>query len=173
MDLTRRDALTALGGLGLAATALFEGASPDTGALDSEDIECLVALSETLYPSHVAVKSDFIETYVAGQRELDPQYTTRIASALLRIRQASKRQTGRPLTDLGPTTRGEVLRSMGVARAYPDPEGTDVQRTRYYIVNNLLYALYTTPKGAELVGNPNPPGHPGGTNAYQGVSTDE
>jgi hypothetical protein len=38
---------------------------------------------------------------------------------------------------------------------------------RYYVVNELLYALYTSPTGGELVGIENPQGHPGGHESYQ------
>ncbi|MBX0286462.1 gluconate 2-dehydrogenase subunit 3 family protein [Haloarcula salinisoli] len=173
MELTRRDALIALGGLGLPLTAWLEDSEPTATELTSEDIETLLALSETLYPSDVTVNSDFIETFVAGQHQLDSDHTSGIVSALTGVRRASSRQTGRRPTELDPSERGDLLRSMGAARAYPDPDGTSVQQIRYYVINNLLYALYTTPKGGELVGNPNPPGYPGGTTAYQAVSTDE
>jgi hypothetical protein len=38
---------------------------------------------------------------------------------------------------------------------------------RYYVVNELLLALYASPTGGELVGIENPQGHPGGTASYQ------
>ena len=173
MELTKRDALIALGGFGLTATAWLEDSGPTPTELGSDDVETLLALSETLYPSDVTVNSEFIETFVGGQRQLDPDHVAGIVDALDDVRQASRRQTGRHPTELDPSARGDLLRSMGVARAYPDPTGAAIQQIRYYVVNNLLYALYTTPKGGRLVGNPNPPGHPGGTEAYQGVSTDE
>jgi hypothetical protein len=49
----------------------------------------------------------------------------------------------------------------------PDPDGTDAGRVRYYVVNELLYALYASPTGGELVGIENPRGYPGGTASYR------
>jgi len=40
-------------------------------------------------------------------------------------------------------------------------------RVRYYLVNDLLFALYSSPTGGKLVGIENPQGHPGGTGSYQ------
>jgi hypothetical protein len=61
----------------------------------------------------------------------------------------------------------EALREMGVHTAEPDPAGTTAERVRYYLVNEVLYALYASPKGGELVGIENPQGYPGGANSYQ------
>ena len=173
MELTRRDALIALGGLGLTATAWLEEDALNETELSQQDIETLVALGETLYPSSVTVSTEFVETFVVGQNQLDPQHVPGIADSLAHIRQESRRQTGRRPTEITRSQRDEVLRSMGAARAYPDPDGSDVERVRYYVINTLLYALYTTPTGGKLVDNPNPPGYPGGTTAYQDVSADE
>lgn len=163
----------ALGGIGLTGTAwLADSPSTDDGIGD-EEVDALVALAETLYPSEVEVSSDFVETYVSGQRELDTDHVDELVSAVTTVRQWGRERAGSDLSDLTPKKRGEVLRATGADRAYPDPDGTEAERIRYYVVNNLLYALYTTPKGGKLVGNPNPPGHPGGTEAYQEVSTDE
>jgi hypothetical protein len=56
---------------------------------------------------------------------------------------------------------------LGVRTAEPDPDGTDVERVRYYVVNELLFALYSSPTGGELVGLENPQGHPGGIDSYR------
>lgn len=173
MELTRRDAMIALGGLGLTSTAWIEGSEGTADGLSAEDVETLIALSEPLYPSGVTVTPEFIRTFVGGQRQLDSDHVAGIVDALDSVRRESRRQTGYRPTELDPSARDALLRSMGVARAYPDPDGEAVQRIRYYVVNNLLYALYTTPKGGELVGNPNPPGYPGGTTAYQAGPEDE
>jgi hypothetical protein len=63
---------------------------------------------------------------------------------------------------------------MGVHTADPDSEGTDPERVRFHVVNELLYALYTSPTGGELVGIENPQGYPGGTASYrEGPATDD
>jgi hypothetical protein len=56
---------------------------------------------------------------------------------------------------------------MGADTVDPDPDGGDVARVRYYVVNELLFALYASPTGAELLGLENPQGHPGGLASYQ------
>jgi hypothetical protein len=173
MELTRRDAVVALGGFGLTGTAWLSEGDGGAETLSAEDVDDLVALAETLYPSEVTVETGFVETYAAGQRELDADHAAGVADALETVRQHSRRRSGRALTALTPDQRGEILRATGADRAYPDSDGTDAERVRYYIINNLLYALYTTPTGGELVGNPNPPGHPGGTTAYQEAFPDE
>jgi len=56
---------------------------------------------------------------------------------------------------------------MSVDTADPVPDGDDVERVRYYVVNELLFALYSSPTGGELVGLENPRGNPGGLASYQ------
>jgi hypothetical protein len=51
---------------------------------------------------------------------------------------------------------------MGVQSAESDSGGGVPERIRYHLVNSLLYALFTSPMGSELVGISNPTGHPGG-----------
>jgi len=41
-------------------------------------------------------------------------------------------------------------------------DGSDVERLNYYLVDELLFAFYSSPTGGELVGNQNPRGYPGG-----------
>ena len=68
---------------------------------------------------------------------------------------------------LGADRRDTVLRQLGVHTADEDPDGTRAERIRYYVVNELLYALYASPTGGELVGIENPQGYPGGRASYQ------
>jgi hypothetical protein len=56
---------------------------------------------------------------------------------------------------------------MGIDVVDSDPEGSDTEQMRFYLVNELLFALYTSPTGAKLAGIENPQGHPGGTTSYQ------
>ena len=169
MELTRRDALLALAGGGLVASAAFAEGRTDAPAteLTDEDRETLLAIAEVLYPSSVTVTETFVETYVPGRQAVDGAYLGGLGEALTAIRATSRRETGRGFASNGRGLRNDVLRETGADRAYADPEGTVAQRIRYYVVDELLYALYTTPKGAELVGNENPKGYPGGVDAYQ------
>jgi hypothetical protein len=169
MELTRRDALLALAGGGLVASAAVDsrGTAGDGGTVSEDDIEMLVALAEVLYPSSVAVTREFVETYSLGRTAVDEAYLARMSEALEGVRTTSRLETGRAYASLDPDLRDEVLRATGADRAYADPGGTVAQRIRYYVVDELLYAFYTTPKGAEFVGSQNPVGYPGGTEAYQ------
>lgn len=169
MHLTRRDAVLALAGGGLVASAILaEKATDETDATVTEgDLNTLKALTEILYPSSVEATNEFLETYVLGRQAVDEEYETGIQAALDVIRTTSRRETGRRYTSLGPDLRNDVLRTTGADRAYADPDGTVAQRVRYYVIDGLLYPLYTTPKGASLVGNENPEGYPGGTEVYQ------
>jgi hypothetical protein len=56
---------------------------------------------------------------------------------------------------------------MGVHTADEDPDGTTAERIRFYVVNELLFALYASPAGGRLVGIENPQGHPGGAESYR------
>jgi hypothetical protein len=60
-----------------------------------------------------------------------------------------------------------VLREMAVDTAEPRREGEPRETVRYYVVNELLLALYSSPTGGELVGIENPQGYAGGIDSYQ------
>jgi hypothetical protein len=74
---------------------------------------------------------------------------------------------GAPFPELSPPTRDQLLRELGTHTADERPDGTTAERVRYYVVNELLLALYSSPTGGELVGIENPQGHPGGIESYQ------
>jgi hypothetical protein len=70
MELTRRDAVLALagGGVAVGAKAVAEGAAGDTAAggaasLSDTDLETLVAAAEVLYPTSVGASREFVEAY--------------------------------------------------------------------------------------------------------------
>jgi hypothetical protein len=175
MELTRRDAVLALvsGGLlaGAQASAITDS-DPDQRP-PRENVETLFSLSEVLYPTEVDPSTEFIETYVIGRQESTSEYSRGLNAALDDLQRTSRRRTGKRFGEIDPSRREDVLRATGADRAFPDPDGNTAQQIRYYLINDLLYALYATPKGGELVGNPNPMGYPGGTEAYQRGPTDE
>jgi len=72
-----------------------------------------------------------------------------------------------PVRELSPETRGQLLRETGADVAEEHPGGSVAERVRYFVLNELLLALYSSPTGGELVGLENPQGHPGGTESYQ------
>jgi hypothetical protein len=169
MELTRRDALLALTGSGLVASAAVveEAVGGQQAVLSASDVETILAVADVLYPSQITVTEEYVETYVFGRQAVDDEYAACLAEALDRVRTASRQATGQAFASLSEALRDDVLRQTGADRAYADPGGTVAQRVRYFVVDELLYALYVTPKGAELVGNENPKGYPGGTEAYQ------
>jgi hypothetical protein len=169
MKLSRRDALLVLAGGGVvASTALGGDPTPDEeGTISDRQVGTLVSVSEVLYPSSVEPTREFVETFVTGRYRDRTDHLSGLSGSLTRLREASKRETGRSFSELSLSQREAVLRSTGADRAYPDPDGSTAQQIRHYVIDDLLYALYTTPKGGELVGNANPTGYAGGTDAYQ------
>ncbi|WP_435332562.1 gluconate 2-dehydrogenase subunit 3 family protein [Haloarchaeobius sp. TZWWS8] len=179
MELTRRDALAALTSAGIVvgsgAAALSQSALRDAEdeVARSVDIETLVAVAEAVYPSEVSNVESFVRTYVAGRTADRPDYRAGMAEALAVVDDRAQTWEDASFGTLDRTARSDLLRSMGVDGVGPDPEGTSAEQVRYYLVNELLYAFYTSPTGGELVGIENPIGHPGGTQSYQRGPTDE
>jgi len=184
-ELTRRDALTALaatgvGAAGLSALALAddadgdsEGDSGDDRADDGEqplgrrEVETVQAVARVVYPAEVSGVEGFVERYVLGRARDQPAHARGIAAAVAEVDEYARDWYDRGFLEMDRDDREEALREMGAPVADPDPEGSAVERVRFYLVNELLYALYTTPTGAELVGLENPQGYPGGTDSYQ------
>ena len=165
LTLTRRDAVAALvaGSVGVGAPALVvsEDDDPATGSGDisGADVSTQVALAEIVYPSEVEATQRFVRTY-AGNFPEDRQ--SAVAEAVGLLDDGARRYAGRDFADLPAAQRGAVLRRMGVDTVESDPTGSAPARVRYHLVNSLLYALFTTPRGSELVGIQNPKGYPGG-----------
>jgi hypothetical protein len=179
MELSRRDAVAALAGLGVAgagvgaATLALDGGDGYSGASGDEtlDVATLVAAAETVYPGAVTGVEEFVRTFVAG-RIRDPAHREGLVAAVGQVDDAARDWYDAPYAELEADTRDAVLRELGADTAEPDPEGSLAERVRYYVVNDLLYALYSSPTGGELVGIENPIGHPGGTTSYQRGPTD-
>lgn len=167
-ELDRRDVLKALGAVGVTASA-------GAGLLEWRDREptgdherrTLHAVAETVYPSEVEGIEAFVDGVVSGRLESDSDRAAGIADAVDALDEYTREWEDTTFRQLPPETRDETLRAMGVDGAQPDPDGYPNQRVRYYLVNELLYALYSSPTGGELVGIENPQGHPGGTSSYQ------
>jgi hypothetical protein len=174
-ELTRRDALAALAAAGVGAAGVGAGAialddrDGDDGPLGDHELRTLDAVARAVYPSEVSGITEFVETYVLGGVRDRPERAEGIADAVAALDEYTRGWYDRPYADLDSDSHGEVLREMGVhlADPDPDPDATGAERVRFYLVNELLYALYTTPTGAELVGLENPQGHPGGTDSYR------
>lgn len=164
LELTRRDALVALSGgaaVGLGALAVSERteSGPVDGTLDDTATSTLLALAEAIYPGAVTPTTEFVSTYVETHGQ---QRQRQIAEAIDRLDAGSRRFTGDGFADLPAQKRTVVLERLGVSRAQSDPDGSVPERIRYHLVDSLLYVLFSSPTGSELVGIENPTGHPGG-----------
>jgi len=171
MELTRRDALAALlVGSASAGTPVYlsetdDGSSTGKGTdLTEGDVEFLTAVATVVYPSELTTFRDFIDEYVRG---LHADQRAEIAVTARALEERTRRMHGSTMESLSLTERDSVLRTMGVDRVGSDPDGSLPERVRYYIINQLLYALYTSPKESQLLGVENPVGHPGGYESYQ------
>ena len=166
MQLTRRDALAALAAAGAAGAtgAVRSGHDP---SLSDHEITTLVAVAEVAYPSDLSKIGPFVETYSVARVNDDPNYRTGVREALSALDGATIEWFGAAFADLDRSTRKKALRQVGALVSEPDPEGARGERIRYFVLNELLFALYTTPTGAKLVGLENPPGYPGGDTSYR------
>lgn len=169
MKLTRRDALFALAGgigVGVGSAELDENfsATSTEDSLTKAEIDQLVAIAEVVYPSEVTEYTTFVENYATG---LPEERQRSIAETLSELNAYTRRNRSAPLTELSPDTREGVLQAIGTGRVGSDPVGSFPERVRYFIVNQLLYGLFRSPKGGQLVGISNPVGYPGGYESYQ------
>ncbi len=185
MQLTRRDALVALGGAGVTAGAVGIGAGllgsdeggnggDETDAASTADrpltahrVETAVAAAGVFYPSEVTGIEPFVETYLEGLAAARPEHAASVGAAADRLDEFCERWWSRPFVDLSTERRERAPSEMGLAIADARPDGTDTERVRYFLVDELLYALYASPTGGHLLGIENPPGHPGGLSSYQ------
>ena len=180
MELTRRDALAALAGGGIVggsgAAAIGRNGGAGTVTADPSGPEAtafaavrdpLVATARVVYPDAVTGIERFVVTYALGRIEKRAAYRRGVERAVADLDERAESWHGGQYATLDADTRDSVLREIGADTAEPDPEGSTAERVRYYVVNELLYALYTSPTGGELVGIENPQGHPGGHESYQ------
>jgi len=178
MRLTRRDALAALSAVGAggvagcsapnaASTASSTPSDAEGPELGEDDLETLVALAAVLYPSEVENVAEFVEEYLGASVGERPAHGHGVLDAVETLDEYARSLESTRYAALSATEREELLEYMAVDTAEPDPDGDDNERVRYYLVNDLLFGLYSSPTGASLAGLENPPGHPGGTASYQ------
>ncbi|MCD2202649.1 gluconate 2-dehydrogenase subunit 3 family protein [Halobacterium sp. KA-6] len=172
MELTRRDVLAALGAVSAAgavgAGALTLSQRDDTeNPVGDHEIATLVAVAGVVYPSDVEGIETFVHEYSVARFADRPEYAAGVADAVAALDEYTRTWHDTAFVGLDADAREETLSGMEVDIADPVPEGAERERVRYYLVNELLYALFSTPTGGELAGIENPQGHPGGTTSYQ------
>ena len=165
MKLTRRDAIVALTAMGIGAGEVGRAFHSSEG--EDAIVRRMLAAAETVYPSTVDVNDEFVSTYVLGRLTHRENHRTELERAVTELNDHARRVTGRAFEDLAVDRRRDVFRDLGVDRALSNPDGTVEEQIRYYVVNDLLYVLFTSPVGGTLVGFENPPGYPGGRESYQ------
>lgn len=181
MELTRRDAMAALGAIGGASAAAYgytqlngdEQDSPESASPpDGHVVETMVAVAEVIYPSELSGTESFVEEFVTA-RLADEDHASGIREAVTILDEHTKTWNDEEFTALPAVTRGNALENLGADIADEDPEGSTAERVRYYVINELLLALYSSPTGGELLGIENPQGHPGGIESYQQGPSDQ
>ncbi|WP_459191492.1 gluconate 2-dehydrogenase subunit 3 family protein [Halosimplex sp. J119] len=180
MELTRRDAVAALAAIGVGGGVVYgaseftdrdEGDEPDgtpSGAGGADALlDTAVALAEVVYPAEVTEVESFARTFVSGRIESDDDRRTAMIDAANALDDRARSEYSASFRELEPGEGNALLETLRMSQVDPDPEGDERERIRYYLVNELLYGLLRSPKGGQLVGIENPPGHPGGLDAYQ------
>ena len=185
MELTRRDAAAALaavgatGGVAAAARHVTNSADGGRGATDAADGDgnetlpdeaavraSMAAVAAVLYPSEVDGVETFVDRFLDGRLD-GSAHAEGVRAAVGELDDAARSWYDAPVAALSESERDRLLREVGADVADEDPDGTLAERVRYYVVNELLLALYASPTGGELVGLENPQGHPGGTESYR------
>jgi len=174
MDLTRRDAVAALAAVGATGTAAYgysrlqseEGSRASAAPSDSHVVETMVSVAEVVYPSDLSGIDAFVEEFVSA-RLADEDHAAGIRDAIAALDEHTEAWYDQEFAALPAVARENALEDLGAAVADEDPTGSTAERVRYYVVNELLLALYSSPTGGELVGIENPQGHPGGIESYQ------
>ncbi|AWB26481.1 gluconate 2-dehydrogenase subunit 3 family protein [Halococcoides cellulosivorans] len=165
MQLTRRDAVAALAAIGAAGGVGAGVARWQSGERGVDIRETMVAVAEVVYPTEVSGIEAFVSGYLEGRLD-DSDRAEELRETVATLDERARSWYDAPVPELEPGDRDELLRGVGADTADSDPQGTTAERVRYYVVNELLLALYASPTGGELVGIENPPGHPGGITSY-------
>jgi hypothetical protein len=185
MNLSRRDALAALAATGVVAggsVALADNGTDDDvdpadgvpeNVIGDDTVAILAAVGSVVYPDATTGIDLFVETYVSGRLSDDPDHHRGVVDAAAELDATARDWFDAPVAQLDPSTCDRLLRELGVDAVDPDPGGSLSGRVRFYIVNELLYAFYSSPTGGRLVGTENPVGYPGGTESYRRASMDE
>ena len=170
MKLSRRDALVALTSAGIAVggiATLRADRDPPATADDGPDAEAILSTLTTVacvvYRTDVTNADTFVESYAAERLRRRPAYREGAQATVSDLDDYVAVHTDSArYAELETATAAAVLHRLGVETAAPERDGSISGRVRHYLVNDLLFALYASPTGGELVGIENPQGYPGG-----------
>lgn len=168
MELNRRHALAlGIGAFG-AGFGLASQRDNDAGRsfLEEDDVDALVAVATVVYPSTIDDPRAIVVPYTTT---LHHSRRRGITSAIDALDQHSRSIHGRSFASFDRPQREAMLQQLGVHRVQPNAAGTVPERIRAYLVNGVLYALFTSPIGTGLLGIENPLGYPGGVDSALGV----
>ena len=180
MELTRRDAAAALaaisatGGVALGVRRATDDGPIDAdaswdgeGTPDDEAVrEAMTAVARVLYPEEVSGIDAFVDGVLDGRLD-GSAHAEGVRAAVTEVESAARSWYDAPVAELSAAERDDLLRELGADTAEEDPAGTTAERVRFFVVNELLLALYSSPTGGELVGIENPQGYGGGAKSYQ------
>ena len=166
--MTRRTALAAA--IGTFGTGVMVGRDPDPPSgrerLTDADLDTMVIVAQIVFPTAITEPKPIVSAYVAA---LYPSRRRGVTAAIDDLNRESRRRHGRNFAAVD-VDRGErILRGIGVDRVHADPQGTSPERIRAYLVDGLLFALFTQPIGTELFNIENPLGYPGGVESALGL----
>lgn len=158
---SRRTLLAALvGGTGLATGGMVIAERADSvSSGPSTDPSDLTIIARAVYPSAIDAPDSIVSSYLESLRS---DRVDTIGTLLTALDRHATHRFRRSLSELSIQQTDALLRSLGVHRAQPVPNGTLAEQIRYHLVNGLLITLYRQPVGTSLVGIENPRGHPGG-----------
>jgi hypothetical protein len=189
MELTRRDAVAALAAVGATGAAVLAGeqavdragggadgarggettdesAAGGDDRADTERVRATMrAVAAVVYPDELTGVDTFLQRYLDGRLD-GGDHALALRQTVAELEELAEAWYGDSVAALPAADRDSFLREIGADTADEDPNGTTAERVRYYVVNDLLLALYASPTGGELVGLENPRGHPGGITSY-------
>jgi hypothetical protein len=127
----------------------------------------MIAVATVVYPSELSGLEEFVEEFVTARLAEEDNHAGGMREAVALLDDHANTWYDQEFQALPVTSRENALEGTGADVVDEDPAGATGERVRYYLVNDLLLALYSSPTGGKLVGIENPHGHPGGTESYQ------
>jgi len=145
-----------------ATTTGGDDAASETTPVENHDLETMRSLATVLYPSQVDVTEEFLGTYLYSRIVDEEAYATAVTAAVGTLDSLAREQYDGAFRALETDQQESVVVDSDIKSGASVADGTDVERLNYHLVDELVFALYASPAGGELVGNRNPRGWHGG-----------